>query len=221
MPCLYAFVYCTIPLLLHYYVDRRMYCTTDLYHSNSTSLKPQSIADTFIWSFAVVNQHNSTTANQHIIETMLLPICIELLSWLSGSVLHCFSKPLVRWACKQARMYLLKIAFPYWSNVCFGCDWHILTSELALLSVSQKDENPALFPVISIRCRLAHRPIPFLLLGSLGIGKRCFESRNNNTCSNPFIDGFLVLSKAQQGVLRVTRRLFGYCRKGSSKVCFE
>ena len=106
-----------------------------------------------------------------------------------------------------------KIAFPYWSNVCFGCDWHILTSELALLSVSQKDENPALFPVISIRCRLAHRPIPFLLLGSLGIGKRCFESRNNNTCSNPFIDGFLVLSKAQQGVLRVTRRLFGYCRK--------
>ena len=70
-----------------------------------------------------------------------------------------------------------------------------------------------MFPVISIRCRLAHRPIPFLLLGSLGIGKRCFESRNNNTCSNPFIDGFLVLSKAQQGVLRVTRRLFGYCRK--------
>ena len=104
-------------------------------------------------------------------------------------------------------MYLLKIAFPYWSNVCFGCDWHILTSELALLSVSQKDENPALFPVISIRCRLAHRPIPFLLLGSLGIGKRCFESRNNNTCSNPFIDGFLVLSKAQQGVLRVTRNI--------------
>lgn len=104
-------------------------------------------------------------------------------------------------------MYLLKIAFPYWSNVCFGCDWHILTSELALLSVSQKDENPALFPVISIRCRLAHRPIPFLLLGSLGIGKRCFESRNNNTCSNPFIDGFLVLSKARQGVLRVTRNI--------------
>lgn len=89
-------------------------------------------------------------------------------------------------------MYLLKIAFPYWSNVCFGCDWHILTSELALLSVSQKDENPALFPVISIRCRLAHRPIPFLLLGSLGIGKRCFESRNNSTNSNPFADGLLI-----------------------------
>ena len=60
----------------------------------------------------------------------------------------------------------------------------------------------------------SHPFIPVLLLGSLGIRKRCFESRNNNTCSNPFIDGFLVLSKAQQqGVLRVTRRLFGYCRK--------
>ena len=115
-----------------------------------------------------------------------------------------------------------KIAFPYWSNVCFGCDWHILTSELALLSVSQKDENPALFPVISIRCRLANRPISFLLLGSLGIGKRCFESRNNNTCSNPFIDGFLVLPKAQQGVLRVTPKAFRLLPKsGSSKVCFE
>ena len=100
-------------------------------------------------------------------------------------------------------MYLLKIAFPYWSNVCFGCDWHILTSELALLSVSQKDENPALFPVISIRCRLTHRPIPFLLLGSLGIGKRCFESRNNSTNSNPFADGLLIsreISKVSFGL---------------------
>ena len=130
-----------------------------------------------------------------------------------ASARHRFCKPLVPCVCKQAKMYLPKIAFLYWHKADFGCNWHILTSELALLSVSQKDENPALFPVISIRCRLAHRPIPFLLLGSLGIGKRCFESRNNNTCSNPFIDGFLVLSKAQQGVLRVTRRLFGYCRK--------
>lgn len=111
--CLYAFVYCTILLLLYYYVDRRMYCTTDLYHSNSTSLKPQSIADAFIWSFAVVNQYDSKTVNQHIIETMLLPICIGLLSWLSGSVHRRFCKSLVCWACEQARMYLLKIAFPY------------------------------------------------------------------------------------------------------------
>lgn len=87
-------------------------------------------------------------------------------------------------------MYLLKIAFPYWSNVCFGCDWHILTSELALLSVSQKDENPALFPVISIRCRLA--PYSLSSFGQLGYRETCIESRNNNTCSNPFADGLLI-----------------------------
>lgn len=28
--------------------------------------------------------------------------------------------------------------------------------------------------------------------GSLGIGKRCFESRNNSVNSNPFSDGFLI-----------------------------
>lgn len=168
---------------------------------------------------------------------MLLPICIGLLSWLSGSVHRRFCKSLVCWACEQARMYLLKIAFPYWSNVSLGCDWHILTSELALLSVSQKDENPALFPVISIRCRLAHRPIPFLLLGSLGIGKRCFESRNNSTNSNPFADGLLIsreISKVsfellegfsvtaekwqQQGMFWVTQNLSGYSRKPCRRV---
>ena len=53
--------------------------------------------------------------------------------------------------------------------------------------------------------------IPILLLGSLGIGKRCFESQNNNTCSNPFIDGFLVLSKAQTDFL---------CSQKHSKVSF-
>ena len=65
-------------------------------------------------------------------------------------------------------MYLLKIAFPYWSNVCFGCDWHILTSELALLSVSQKDENPALFPVISIKVQACTPPYSLSSFGQLG-----------------------------------------------------
>lgn len=120
---------------------------------------------------------------------------------------------------------MLKIAFPYWSNVCFGCDWHILTSELALLSVSQKDENPALFPVISIRCRLAHCPIPFLLLGSLGIGKRCFESRNNSTNSNPFVDGLLISREISEKSARCPSsypKAFRLLPKsGSSEVCFE
>ena len=51
---------------------------------------------------------------------------------------------------------------------------------------------------------------PFKVLELL---ENYLEIRNNSTNSNPFADGFLVLSKAQQGVLRVTRRLFGYCRK--------
>ena len=58
------FIYCTIPLLLHYYVNRRMYCTADLYHPNFTPRNPHLIAYTFIWSFAVVNQYNSKTAQQ-------------------------------------------------------------------------------------------------------------------------------------------------------------
>jgi len=64
--------------------------------------------------------------------------------------------------------------------------------ELTLLSVSQEDENPALFPVISIRRRLAHHPHSISSFGSLGIGKRCFESRNNSTNSNQLADGLLI-----------------------------
>lgn len=48
----------------------------------------------------------------------------------------------------------------------------------------------------------SHPFIPVLLLGSLGIRKRCFESRNNNTYSNPFAGGLLL-------------------SRESSKVCFE
>lgn len=74
--------------------------------------------------------------------------------------------------------------------------------------------------------------ISFLLLGSLGIGKRCFESRNNSTNSKPFADGLLIsreISKVsfglpegfsvtaekwqQQGMFRVTQNLPGYSRK--------
>lgn len=63
---------------------------------------------------------------------------------------------------------------------------------------------------------------PFFFWAAWGIGKRCFEIRNNSTNSNPFADGFLVLSKAQQGVLRVTRRAFRLLPKsGSSKVWFR
>ena len=100
---LIRFIYCTIPLLLHYYVDRRMHCATDLHHPNSTPLNPHPIADTFNLKFRCckpVRQYNSKTVNQRIFGTMLLPFCTELLSWLSGSVYHRFCMPLVRCVCK-------------------------------------------------------------------------------------------------------------------------
>ena len=34
--------------------------------------------------------------------------------------------------------------------------------------------------------------ISVFLLGSLGIKKRCYGSRNNSTISNPFVDGLLI-----------------------------
>ena len=109
-------VYCAIPLLLHYYVDRRIHCATDLHHPDSTSLNPHPITDTFIWSFAVVKQYDSTTVNQRSIETMLFPICVELLSWLSGSVHHRFCKPLVRcvWKSHATLTLLAKQDCPLW-----------------------------------------------------------------------------------------------------------
>ena len=86
--------------------------------------------------------------------------------------------------------------------------------ELTLLSAFREIENPAFIPcVLKYSLDLHIRLIPVLLLGSLGIGKRCFGSRNNSTNSNPFAGGFFDFTRNQQGVLRVTRRLFGYCRK--------
>ena len=84
---------------------------------------------------------------------------------------------------------------------------------------------------------LSHPSIPFLLLGSLGIGNRCFESRNNNTfqirlltdflCSQKhskvsfeLLEGFSVTAEKwqQQGMFRVTRNLPGYSRKPCRRV---
>ena len=83
----------------------------------------------------------------------------------------------------------------------------------------------------------SHPLILVLLLGSLGIGKRCFESRNNSTNSNPFAGGFLIsreISKVsfglpegfsvtaekwqQQGMFRVTQNISGYSRKPCRRV---
>ena len=110
--------------------------------------------------------------------------------------------------------------------------------ELTLLPVQQKKENTTfILRILKLRFRFVHRLIPVLLLGSLGIGKRCFGSRNNSTISNPFAYGFLIsreISKVsfelpegfsvtaekwqQQGMFRVTQNISGYSRKPCRRV---
>ena len=71
--------------------------------------------------------------------------------------------------------------------------------ELTLLPVSK----PALFPVISIRCRLVHRPHSLSSFGQLGHQETMFWGRNNSTISNPFTDGLLLsreISKVSFGL---------------------
>ena len=46
--CIPVFVYCAISLLLHYYIDKRIHCVTDLHQPNSIPLNPHPIADAFI-----------------------------------------------------------------------------------------------------------------------------------------------------------------------------
>ena len=75
-----------------------------------------------------VQQYDSKTVSQRIIETMLLPICMERHPLLSASIHHRLCKPLVRCVCKQAMKSLPKIAFSYWCKANFGYDWYILAS---------------------------------------------------------------------------------------------
>ena len=118
-------------------------------------------------------------------------------------------------------MYLPKIAFPYWSNVCFGCDWHISTSNWHyLLSVSQKDENPALFSVSSIKCRLAHCPYSLSSFGQFGHRETMLWNPKWQHKFQSVSWRIIDFTRNQQGVLRVTRRLFGYCRKWQQQGMF-
>lgn len=81
--------------------------------------------------------------------------------------------------------------------------------------------------------------VPILLLDSLGIGKRCFESRSNSCFLNPFLDGLLIspeISKVsfellkgfsvtpekwkQQGMFLSYSNLSGYSRKPCRRASF-
>ena len=65
--------------------------------------------------------------------------------------------------------------------------------ELTPLPVHQKKEN-SVFVLYAFKPKsnLYIDLISVLLLGSIGIGKRCFEIRNDSTNSNPFADGLLI-----------------------------
>ena len=94
--------------------------------------------------------------------------------------------------------------------------------ELTLWSAFRESENPAFVPcILKYSSDLHISLIPVLLLGSIGIGKRCFESRNSSSNSNPFADGLLLSRESSKVVLRVTRRLFGYCRKWQQQGMFR
>lgn len=189
------FIYCTIPLLLHYYVDRRMHCATDLHHTSSTPLNPQSIAETSIWCFAVVNQYDSKTVSQqtsaslkqcYFLSVWNGILCYQLLS-ITAFANHWFG------AFANKRWSLcLKSHFPIgvrWILATIGTYWHRIDA-IVCISGKWKSVFRSLCP--QIRFGLITDLIPVLLLGSLGIGKRCFEIRNNSTNSNPFAGGFLI-----------------------------
>ena len=110
-----------------------------------------------------------------------------------------------------------------------GSYWHRIDAVVSF----RESENPAFVPcILKYSSDLHISLITVLLLGSLGIGKRCFESRNNSTNSNPFADGLLLSRESskvsfelpegfsvtaekwqQQGMFRVTRNPPGYSRK--------
>ena len=94
--------------------------------------------------------------------------------------------------------------------------------ELTPLFAFQESENPAFVPLYSqIRFRLIPTLFPVLLLGSLGIGKRCFESRNISTNSNPFADGLLLSREISKVSFGLPEGFSVTAENGSSKVCFE
>ena len=56
--------------------------------------------------------------------------------------------------------------------------------------------------------------VSILLLGSLGIGKRCFEIRSNSYFLNLFLDGLLISPEISKVSFElVTQNLSGYTRK--------
>ena len=94
--------------------------------------------------------------------------------------------------------------------------------ELTLWSAFRESENPAFVPcILKYSSDLHISLIPVLLLGSIGIGKRCFENRNSSSNSNPFADGLLLSRESSKVSFGLPEGFSVTAENGSSKICFE
>ena len=92
---------------------------------------------------------------------------------------------------------------------------------MTLLSAFRADENPTFMPcILKYSSDLHINFILVLLLGSLGIGKRCFGSRNNSTNSNPFAGGLLLSRESSKVSFGLPEGFSVTAENGSSKVSF-
>lgn len=126
----------------------------------------------------------------------------------------------------------LKLHFPIGLRrilAAIGTDWH---RNDAMVCTLGKWKSSFRSLRSQIRFGLTTDLIPVLILGSIGIGKRCFESQNISTNSNPFAGGLLLSRESskvsfelpegfsvtaekwqQQGMFWVTQNLSGYSPK--------
>ena len=131
----------------------------------------------------------------------------------------------------------LKLHFPIGLRrilAAIGTDWH---RNDAMVCTLGKWKSSFRSLRSQIRFGLTTDLISVLILGSIGIGKRCFESQNISTNSNPFAGGLLLSRESskvsfglpegfsvtaekwqQQGMFWVTQNLSGYSRKPCHRV---
>ena len=131
----------------------------------------------------------------------------------------------------------LKLHFPIGLRrilAAIGTDWH---RNDAMVCTLGKWKSSFRSLRSQIRFGLTTDLISVLILGSIGIGKRCFESQNISTNSNPFAGGLLLSRESskvsfglpegfsvtaekwqQQGMFWVTQNLASYSRKPCRRV---
>ena len=115
----------------------------------------------------------------------------------------------------------LKLHFPIGLRrilAAIGTDWH---RNDAMVCTLGKWKSSFRSLRSQIRFGLTTDLIPVLILGSIGIGKRCFESQNISTNSNPFAGGLLLSRESSKVSFGLPEGFSVTAENGSSKVCFE